>query len=325
MKRFKNILFVKEQATGNEAALERAITLAQDNQASLTVIDVVEQSPSGFSVIPQGFTAQTLQQAIIDERQEQLEHLLAFVRKKMTIETRIITGIPYLEITRKVLRDGHDLVVKPAYNSGGLNARLFGGTDSHLLRKCPVPVWLMKVTKSAKIQKILAAIDIGHEGEPESGDALSLQILELASSQALAEFSELHIVHAWEVFGESVLRSGRGSISSEEVDHCVDEEERRHRCWVEGLYQTAIQNVGEDALNYLKPQVRMPKGLPKDVIPRLVQDIDIDLVVMGTVARTGIPGFFIGNTAEMILQNINCSVLAVKPDGFVSPVTLDKE
>ena len=155
MKRFKNILFVKEQATDNKAALERTVTLARDNQASLTVIDVVEDTPTGFSAIPKGFTAQTLQQAIIEERQEQLEHLVAFARKKMTIETKIITGIPYLEITRKVLRDGHDLVIKPTLNSLSLKTRLFGGTDLHLLRKCPVPVWLMKTSHNQKINKIL--------------------------------------------------------------------------------------------------------------------------------------------------------------------------
>jgi len=41
---------------------------------------------------------------------------------------------------------------------------------------------------------------------------------------------------------------------------------------------------------------------------------------MGTVGRVGIPGFFIGNTAEEILKRVECSVLAIKPAGFVSPV-----
>jgi hypothetical protein len=34
----------------------------------------------------------------------------------------------------------------------------------------------------------------------------------------------------------------------------------------------------------------------------------------------GIPGLFIGNTAEEIIQTTKCSVLAVKPTGFISPV-----
>ncbi|HRE31359.1 MAG TPA: universal stress protein, partial [Candidatus Berkiella sp.] len=33
-----------------------------------------------------------------------------------------------------------------------------------------------------------------------------------------------------------------------------------------------------------------------------------------------IPGFIIGNTAENVLQKISCSLLALKPNGFISPV-----
>lgn len=43
---------------------------------------------------------------------------------------------------------------------------------------------------------------------------------------------------------------------------------------------------------------------------------------MGRVARTGLSGLFMGNTAETVLRSVDCSVLALKPDGFVSPVRL---
>jgi len=58
-----------------------------------------------------------------------------------------------------------------------------------------------------------------------------------------------------------------------------------------------------------------------DVID-LAAEHGIDLIVMGTVCRTGVAGFFIGNTAENVLQQVDCSVLTVKPEGFVSPVNL---
>ena len=41
---------------------------------------------------------------------------------------------------------------------------------------------------------------------------------------------------------------------------------------------------------------------------------------MGTVARSGVPGLLIGNKAEKVLSGIDCTVLAVKPSGYVSPV-----
>jgi nucleotide-binding universal stress UspA family protein len=68
--------------------------------------------------------------------------------------------------------------------------------------------------------------------------------------------------------------------------------------------------------------VHLLKGDPADVIAEFAKARQVDLIVMGTVGRAGLPGLLIGNTAESILQRADCSVLAVKPDGFVSPVTL---
>lgn len=41
----------------------------------------------------------------------------------------------------------------------------------------------------------------------------------------------------------------------------------------------------------------------------------------GAVARTGVEGFILGNTADTILRQTACSVLAVEPPAFVTPVT----
>jgi nucleotide-binding universal stress UspA family protein len=63
--------------------------------------------------------------------------------------------------------------------------------------------------------------------------------------------------------------------------------------------------------------------MAKKVIPKIAKKLQTDLVVMGTVARTGIAGLIIGNAAEAILEQLSCSVLAIKPPGFETPVKLD--
>jgi hypothetical protein len=50
------------------------------------------------------------------------------------------------------------------------------------------------------------------------------------------------------------------------------------------------------------------------VITEFILAEGIDLVVMGTMGRTGIAWRLVGNTAERVLQRSPCSVLAVKPD-----------
>ena len=62
------------------------------------------------------------------------------------------------------------------------------------------------------------------------------------------------------------------------------------------------------------------KGEAVDIIPKFSSDNEIDVVVMGTVARSGIPGLLIGNTAETILHTIDASVITLKPRGFESPI-----
>ena len=82
--------------------------------------------------------------------------------------------------------------------------------------------------------------------------------------------------------------------------------------------------VGRETYEALKPKIHLPKGHAREAIPALAGKVKVNLVVMGTVARTGILGLIIGNTAECIFGQIDCSVLAFKPDGFVTPVTIEK-
>jgi len=71
----------------------------------------------------------------------------------------------------------------------------------------------------------------------------------------------------------------------------------------------------------LNPQVHLTEGNAyEEVILSLAREEYIEIIVMGTVSRVGLPGLFIGNTAEEVLRQVDCSVLTVKPDGFVTPV-----
>ena len=59
---------------------------------------------------------------------------------------------------------------------------------------------------------------------------------------------------------------------------------------------------------------------PQEAIVQVVNEIKPDLLVMGSQARIGIPGFLIGNTAEKVIRQVDCAVMTMKPDGYVSPI-----
>jgi nucleotide-binding universal stress UspA family protein len=74
-----------------------------------------------------------------------------------------------------------------------------------------------------------------------------------------------------------------------------------------------------------KHEVYLLKGEPGRLVPEVAAAREVQLIVMGTVSRSGVSGLLIGNTAEKILGQVDCAVLAVKPDGFVTPVRLDED
>jgi nucleotide-binding universal stress UspA family protein len=70
----------------------------------------------------------------------------------------------------------------------------------------------------------------------------------------------------------------------------------------------------------LKLQRHLVWGRPWQEIGQLAKRLDNALVVLGTVGRSGIQGMLLGNTAEKVLSTCDCSILTVKPAGFVSPI-----
>ena len=322
MKRFKNILFVADTELNGGDAFERAVTLAENNQAQLTVVSILEELPTPDSEDIQGISMSELQDAIMDKQQSQLDSMVSSMGKKNRIRTKVLTGVAFLTLIREVLKQKIDLLIKTAEKEGIMN-KLFGSSDMHLLRKCPCPVWLIKSTRQGHYRKIMAAVDFDPSENKPADDLINRQILEMSTALALSDFSELHIIHVWHAYGESSMRSGLAYQPEAYVDAYVDRIRAKHQHWLDTLVADIVTRGGKEFTDYLKPKIHLVKGFARDMIPEIVKEQKIDLIMMGTVGRTGIPGFLMGNTAETVLNRIDCSVLAVKPEGFVTPISLE--
>jgi nucleotide-binding universal stress UspA family protein len=315
VQRFKNILLVVDADTDELATLVQAVTLARDNGASLRVLTVIEHPP--LDELPLG-TRTMIGLLDRDEVREMAERrqrvrlqnqLSALAVDDLDVRTSVESSpTPFLAIIQSVLRRGHDLLIKEARGVTGPRAVLLHPTDRHLMRKCPCPLWMIRPERHAVYQRILAAVDAFSDDEINS--ELNRRILELASSQSARSGAELHVVHAYGPVSTVPFRSG------------VDAE----------AYTKAIVDLHRERLDALlagcpvsERQVHMEEGQAGDVIPAVAWRERVDLIVMGTVGRVGIPGLFIGNTAETTLDHVGCDVLAVKPRGFVTPVELPED
>ena len=314
MNRFKNILLVLNPEGNDDATVSLAVSLARRNQSDLTLISIVEDLPPEAHMWVNALPSEGLFERVMKDHQEQLQPLIkSIVAAGVEVKTRLVSGTPFLEIIRQVLRDRHDLVMVTVEGADGLKARLFGSTTMHLMRKCPCPVWAIKPTPLKRFARILAAVSLSslefvHE-------ALDKLVMDLATSLACLEQSEIHVIHAWDLPGEKRIR-GRGMLTQQELDMLLMEVYIRRQMQLNEL-------LGHYSLPDLSMRVHLIKGQAGKIIPELIRQEGIDLLVMGTVCRTGVAGFFIGNTAETVLEHVDCSVLSVKPEGFVTPVTLD--
>jgi nucleotide-binding universal stress UspA family protein len=324
MKRFKRIVCVIDPEHPSDVVIRRAVALAADNRAVLTLVAVVPALADAIGNPFGGPGAADLQDTAIAGARQPLEDIVERDTADVTVDVRVLIGTPFLEIIREVLRYSHDLLLK-APEDPAWTGRLFGSEDMHLLRKCPCPVWLVRQGAPVPFRRILATVNVDDDypgPERPIRHQLNVKILELASSLALSDAAELHVVHCWQFIGEGALRGPFLHRPQTEIDRFVDRARRQHARGLDALVNSVVGPLRAGPDTCPDPSTHLVKGPAASEIPALAKSLDADLIVMGTVARTGIAGLLMGNTAEEILGEIGCSVLAVKPEGFQTPVAL---
>ena len=301
MRRFKNILAVYHDDIGADDVFAQSVALGRANGAKITLIDVV---PDKFAT-PLG----------VKEREKRLRRLLPAIHAEGLEDARVCVtvGTPFLEIICEVLRGRYDLVVT-CPDSAAVRRNFYpGSTATHLVRKCPCPVWIVKPNSDGRYKRVLACVDPYSSNQSEG--ELDKKILELAASLAVANGADLHIVHAWDVEGLDRDRL-RSEIHDTTRQTILTKHEAMHRDRVRVLLDQ-LPTIGDEF------ELHMPRSSPHDAITEVVGCRSIDLIVMGSVNRTGISGFFIGSAAEAVLSSLRCSMFTVKPEGFRSPVVLE--
>lgn len=321
IKPFRRVLLICNLTASDEALFRLGAKLIRDAGAQLTILAAIDKRNEINHVARFGkVSTSDVRDRISATMRAELEEHVKDAGLADDVNFHVSCGKPFLDIIHRVLDDGYDLVIKAAETIGAPGGSILASTDQHLLRKCPCPVWLMMPAQTPHVTAVLAAIDIDEfaASEPETMNALNNTILELATNLCLFQGATLHILHVWNAPAEGMARLF--SSSGKSVTEYLHGVQAQHRAALDALVSNVRGKIGETQFDTLKLQHHLVQGDARDMIPLIARDVGADVLVMGTIARTGIPGFIIGNTAEDVLNSVSCSVVTAKPPGYVSPV-----
>ncbi|MBA2117668.1 universal stress protein [Bremerella alba] len=314
-KKWNQIGWLQTDQAADELAFQRVIRLCQDSQARLAILNTLEEMPDRLHTLiaSLGFSLSAYSEH--EAKQESLDKTLEVAaNSQVAAHCHTVRGRPLEGILQQVVTHGYDLLMKSAQSSYGIRHVLLGHLDRQLIRKCPCPVWIEKPATRSSHDRILAAVDPAPFADVIEHNQLNVDVLRWASYLAEIEHAQLDVVHVWPFHHERRLH-GRGGFSDSEVAGVGAEIRRRH--------ETALNDLIEPFRSKIQ-RVHLLKGDAAEEISRLAARQSFDVVVMGTVCRSGIQGLLIGNTAETVLDQIDCSVVALKPPGFVSPVGISQ-
>ncbi|MGB2740127.1 MAG: universal stress protein UspE [Cognaticolwellia sp.] len=310
MEKYQKILAIVDPTTEDQKALKRAIELAQKTGASITAFLSIYDFSYEMTTMLSSDEREAMRQSVINDRTLWLQTILAELDvSNLSIDCKVIWhNRPFEQIINQVLKNGYDIVIKGTHQHDKLKSVIFTPTDWHILRKCPCPVLLVKEHLWPDNGNIIAALNIGSDEEEHK--SLNEKITAEAKQLTKVMKANLHLVN---------------SFPGTPVNIAIEIPEFNANDYNLSMlkHHKSVMLEHAKAFNVAPENTHIKEGLPEDVIQSLANELDAELVILGTVGRTGFSAALIGNTAEHVIDRLNCDVLALKPDGYVSPLDVE--
>ncbi len=290
-------------------ALAKAVALARRTGATITLFhSLYSPEIAGESLFSPEALPRDIETAV-RARKQLLEGLARPLRADgLQVRIRVRWDYPvYESIVREALREKSDLVVAESHRHTRLARVVLSNTDWQLIRLCPAPVLFVKTARPYERARVLAAVDPLHAHAKPA--ALDADILAAAHQLAGAFSGMLHAIHVYQL--ATPFTAG---VLMEPVPLPVDVTSRQLER-IKREYDALVDRYE------LPPRRRhLRAGAAAEEITAVAERITAGIVVMGAVSRSGLKRLFIGNTAERLIDRLNCDVLVLKPAGFRSPV-----
>lgn len=299
MSTYKRILVAAQPEKENQTALKRAIFLAKKINAELVLASCIYDTSYDVASVLTSKERDDMKQAFLKAELNRLNNLAALYTDIKNITCEVIWNSKlYKGIIKIAEQQNCDLIVKGTKKHSKIMQKLFTPNDWHLLRNSPVNVLMVKEHEWAINGNIVTAISL--EDHDETHTCLSEQVSKESKELASLLNADMHLINTFT--GPPV------HISIEMPQFSAQK------------YNDNVMEQRKLKMKDLAEKVQVPSshqhivmGLAEDAVPQLCKQLDAELLVLGSVGRTGLSAALLGNTAEHIIDKIDCDTLVIKP------------
>ncbi|CRL52556.1 universal stress protein [Pseudomonas sp. URMO17WK12:I11] len=294
MSQYQRLLLIINPALRHSPAINHAAALAKASGASLHIAAFIKPLKI-LSLLDEG----EQEKALESYRQDHRDWLQNQASKLHALGLEVTTEVAWTDdmkqdILDRVTEMQPDLLIKEVQHESALKRAFFTPLDWHLLRHCPIPIYLVGGGGHALPRKIVAAVDASDTAPANS--ELNERIIQQATNLALQCDAELHLLYACDLSG--VYLADMGGLALQDITKELRTTEEQSFIKLAGRY-----GVPSDRRHFVL-------GHPVSALSDFASEQKVDVIVMGRVQYHGLEKL-LGSTTEHILYQVPCSVLAV--------------
>jgi len=295
IKGISSILFIADNAPDERYAFEKTVAIAHKFQARIVIMDVLELSALEGEAIREIHLIVNLQEKLLEVRTKELQDMIApYLSSGLEMRIKVRIGRLHLEAVHAINRGGHKLLIKGAKGPKN-HPQAIGPMDTRLIHHAHCPVLILRQQKPGPV---ISAVALGST----HGNDSQIEDLVYRFGDALADMSQttLHLAHAWELPDEKILRA----VGTENENELL-------RLKIKESHQALVNKMMARHPN-IKASPHLLEGWASNVIPKLVDELQAGMLVMGFNQRNAQGNRVPGSILEVILHLITCSVMIVK-------------
>lgn len=295
---YKRIFVVITPHREEQPALTRAVFLANKYQAELVLGSSMYNRSIEKATGVTNESCKELKQTLLDDQKAVMQALAATLDIETKTECVVTWHKKWYEGVIDLATENHcDLIIKETKHYKKSVRNLFTPDHWNLLRCSPINVLMVKNHKWTCNGDIVTAISID-DGDSEH-QCLSEKVAKEAASMAKLFSANLHFIN---------------TVSKAPMHIAVDKsafDPDKVNARVMQKHKETLQALA-DNLNITHVNIMVEEGLPGHVVPKLCDKLNAECLILGSVGRKGVNAALLGNTAEYIIDKLDCDTLVIK-------------